>query len=604
MAAPTTGTGPSAPSAPWTCQYRGCKSKKSQIKELRARLPTGYPHDEDVNLRVCTVCRRLPLADQLPLDQLPTATMKETLGNYSRATMAQFTQFASVAAKLPEDSVEPLDRETVLSVIEDLEDMEAKANEISSVLRYYGTNHANQLAKAICRKILDDGFPWEMSLAFEQINDLVMEEIARLGTASQALTPLNGSSGGVAVPASFPPAGGTDEPPVLCEPVQTASIESQLNQSYQYAFGVLFPKFLQCSWERIKEIAEDDANVSRKEEQKKLFRVVNQWKEIHLWGLGTIKEQLLLRKQQVLQGTVFKKAVVGGGGGANLPNANNNNSSSHSQGAVAVAPEQGQLQSQFPGVSNFVGNTIFTVNLQDIELMLATLDLVQQEEDKEEERELKKRKLDSEEQKQAQESRKNFIEQILEMAGEVGLNKLTTTSDSPGDINDDAGEQQTNLHLRILGLDVAAFKKNEITVEQINKTARKLMFKAHPDKNPSIESQKCTDAMTRITDAKEALVEKLDPANQKKKQAVDPSKIQVLASSSGGAVKQKQLCRFVGCTDEVCSQCAHGACRSHITHCHFFARQNPGLRCFFHPPPRENAVNAVLVNGRWQQKKH
>lgn len=94
----------------------------------------------------------------------------------------------------------------------------------------------------------------------------------------------------------------------------------------------------------------------------------------------------------------------------------------------------------------------------------------------------------------------------------------------------------------------------------------------------------------------------LDPAAQKKKKEIDASQVQVLASSNV-SVKTKLLCRFPGCSDEVCSQCAHGCCRSHITHCHSFARQNPGLRCFFHPPPRENAVNAVLVNGRWQQKR-
>ncbi|CAD7937938.1 unnamed protein product [Amoebophrya sp. A25] len=556
----------SAPAAPalsapggavWTCQYRGCKSKKAQIKELRSRLPNGYPHDEDASLRVCTVCRRLPLENQASLEELDAKGLKETAVNLSKANLHQFLKFPSIEKQLRDDVSEPLDADTVKSVVDEFEELEGKSTEIVSVMRYYAQNHANQLAKAMSAKAIDDGFPWEMSLAFDLINDLVMDEIAH-GSSSF------GSGGGRPVTgdlAVLPPPPATGDS-LVCQEVAPAPADAQ---SYTQAFGVLFPKMFQLVWDKLKTIAENDSTVNRLEEQKKIIRAVNQWRDVNLWGLESIQTELTQRREALRAGTLFVKR--------------NASKSAPGTGSSTGAPPGGGGG----GITTSVPQRyILSVSGADIDLMLSLLATVQQDEDQEEERELKRRKLDEHSAQRAAEGRANFIEKILE-----------------ADSSDPAV---------VLGLhENEAYQKEGIaalTADMIAKVARRLMFKAHPDKNRGVEKQKCTDAMTKITDAKDELVEKLDSANQKKKAKIDPTSIKLLASSSGPVAKQKQMCRFQGCTDEVCSQCAHGACRTHITHCHFFARQNPGLRCFFHPPPRENAVNAVLVNGRWQQKRH
>ena len=100
--------------------------------------------------------------------------------------------------------------------------------------------------------------------------------------------------------------------------------------------------------------------------------------------------------------------------------------------------------------------------------------------------------------------------------------------------------------------------------------------------------------MARITTAKDNLLALLESATHKNPYEKNGKVYEVIASSI-------DRCAFPGCEEVVCSQCAHKCCRSNITHCHAFGRKNLGLRCFFHPPPRDNAANAVLVGGRWQQ---
>lgn len=145
-------------------------------------------------------------------EQHENRALKETQGNYSKSTIAQFLKFSVVANALPDVSVSPpppapegglvmgppasassqvlpLDEDTVRSVIDEVEDLEQKgANELFSVLIYYAANHGNQLAKALVAKILTDGFPWEMSLFFELVNDLVMNEVARNVAGSRSGT--------------------------------------------------------------------------------------------------------------------------------------------------------------------------------------------------------------------------------------------------------------------------------------------------------------------------------------------------------------------------------------------------------------------------------
>ena len=88
------------------------------------------------------------------------------------------------------------------------------------------------------------------------------------------------------------------------------------------------------------------------------------------------------------------------------------------------------------------------------------------------------------------------------------------------------------------------------------------------------------------------------------KQLNAPLQFTVVANSAKGVLKKVALCAYPGCPKEANNQCAHNACSMHITHCHYFARIYPQLRCFFHPPPRKIAVSAVLVNGRWQSDDH
>lgn len=61
----------------WACQFPGCRSSPDQIAVLRTRRPDGFPHDEDTNLRVCTVCRRLPLRGGQALELAPEESLDD-----------------------------------------------------------------------------------------------------------------------------------------------------------------------------------------------------------------------------------------------------------------------------------------------------------------------------------------------------------------------------------------------------------------------------------------------------------------------------------------------------------------------------------------------
>mmetsp|Transcript_158900 Transcript_158900/g.509653 ORF Transcript_158900/g.509653 Transcript_158900/m.509653 type:complete len:432 (+) Transcript_158900:203-1498(+) len=127
----------------WTCQFPGCRSSPDQLAALRTRKPKGFPHDEDPQLRVCTVCRRLPLSGG--------------------------------GAAMASEEVEPLDAAFLAGIREELgsvEDSEKNIQALSQVLRYYA-RHARQLSQVL----LDwarQCFPWELIHAMHLIDDLLL----------------------------------------------------------------------------------------------------------------------------------------------------------------------------------------------------------------------------------------------------------------------------------------------------------------------------------------------------------------------------------------------------------------------------------------------
>lgn len=67
-------------------------------------------------------------------------------------------------------------------------------------------------------------------------------------------------------------------------------------------------------------------------------------------------------------------------------------------------------------------------------------------------------------------------------------------------------------HFEILGFDIMDKNFDESTMDVWNvwKVAKKLMLRVHPDKNRDVDSQLCNDAVWKITDAKEWVIEKLN----------------------------------------------------------------------------------------------
>lgn len=127
---------------PWTCQFAGCRSTPEQLAALRTRKPEGFPHDEDQTLRVCTVCRRLPLSDQLM-----EPASEDNLDN------------AFVAGI----------REELASIEEDEKNIQA----LSQVFRYYA-KYAKQLSQVLFDFTTKQCFPWEMIHAFYLIDDILL----------------------------------------------------------------------------------------------------------------------------------------------------------------------------------------------------------------------------------------------------------------------------------------------------------------------------------------------------------------------------------------------------------------------------------------------
>lgn len=128
--------------APWTCQFAGCRSTPEQVAALRTRKPEGFPHDEDQTLRVCTVCRRLPLSDQL-------------MGPASEDNLDN----AFVAGI----------KEELASIEEDEKNIQA----LSQVFRYYA-KYAKQLSQVLFDFTTKQCFPWEMIHAFYLIDDILL----------------------------------------------------------------------------------------------------------------------------------------------------------------------------------------------------------------------------------------------------------------------------------------------------------------------------------------------------------------------------------------------------------------------------------------------
>jgi len=125
----------------WTCQYAGCRSTAEQIAALRSRRPDGFPHDEDPQLHVCTVCRRLPLKGQ------PA-----------------------------EDRLEKLDEAFLAGIKEELasiEENEKNIQALSQVFRYYA-KHAKQLSQVLFDFAIKQCFPWELIHALHLVDDILL----------------------------------------------------------------------------------------------------------------------------------------------------------------------------------------------------------------------------------------------------------------------------------------------------------------------------------------------------------------------------------------------------------------------------------------------
>jgi len=134
------------PGVLWTCQYVGCRSSAEQVAALRQRRPDGFPHDEDPQLRVCTVCRRLPL--------------KGAVGG---------------GAALVAMEEEQLDAAFLAGIKEELatvEESEKNIQALSQVFRYHA-KHARQLSQVLC-EWAKQCFPWELIHAMHLVDDILL----------------------------------------------------------------------------------------------------------------------------------------------------------------------------------------------------------------------------------------------------------------------------------------------------------------------------------------------------------------------------------------------------------------------------------------------
>lgn len=134
-------------SGKWVCQHPSCGSSEAQLAELRLRRPDGFEHDEDPTVRVCTVCRRLPL----PRNGRKNGT--------------------SLAHAEP-----PLDASFLAGIKEELASMEENEQNIQSlsqVFRFYAGN-AKQLVQLLADFITKQCFPWELIHALHLLDDILL----------------------------------------------------------------------------------------------------------------------------------------------------------------------------------------------------------------------------------------------------------------------------------------------------------------------------------------------------------------------------------------------------------------------------------------------
>lgn len=113
---------------------------------VRARKPDGFPHDEDPSIRVCTVCRRLPLRG---------------------AAGAPETE--------PPREEDQLDVAFLAGIKEELasiEENEKNIQALSQVFRYYA-KHARQLSQALIDWAMQC-FPWELIHAMHLVDDILL----------------------------------------------------------------------------------------------------------------------------------------------------------------------------------------------------------------------------------------------------------------------------------------------------------------------------------------------------------------------------------------------------------------------------------------------
>lgn len=125
----------------WTCQYKGCSSSPEQVAALRSRRPDGFPHDEDPSLRVCTVCRRLPLKEQ--------------------------------SASGKEDQLDSAFLSGIKEELASIEENEKNIQALSQVFRYYA-KYAKQLSQVLYEFAVKNCFPWEIIHAMHLVDDILL----------------------------------------------------------------------------------------------------------------------------------------------------------------------------------------------------------------------------------------------------------------------------------------------------------------------------------------------------------------------------------------------------------------------------------------------
>lgn len=134
-------------SGKWVCQHPSCGSSEAQLEELRLRRPDGFEHDEDPTIRVCTVCRRLPLP-------------RNGKNGSSFAPHAEPPLDASFLAGIKEE-------------LGSIEENEQNIQSLSQVFRFYAGN-AKQLVQLLADFITKQCFPWELIHALHLLDDILL----------------------------------------------------------------------------------------------------------------------------------------------------------------------------------------------------------------------------------------------------------------------------------------------------------------------------------------------------------------------------------------------------------------------------------------------